>query len=92
MLEESISDLEPARNGYAIEARINAERVQAGSDGTLTFRPHPGQITVCHFPEAEGVESGRAIRQRNASPARIMGERPCGSASPLPLSAYGSLA
>jgi acetyl/propionyl-CoA carboxylase alpha subunit len=58
---ESISDLEPARNGYAIEARINAERVQAGSDGTLTFRPHPGQITVCHFPEAEGVEVIAAV-------------------------------
>jgi acetyl/propionyl-CoA carboxylase alpha subunit len=53
---ESIADLEPQQNGYAIEARVTAERVQVGSNGLLQFRPHPGQIIDCHFPEEPGVE------------------------------------
>jgi acetyl/propionyl-CoA carboxylase alpha subunit len=60
---ESIADLEPAENGYAIEARINAERVQAGGKGKLVFRPHPGQITVCRFPEEDGVEVIAAVSE-----------------------------
>ncbi len=53
---ESIADLTPGQNGYAIEARINAERVQLDADGTLVFRPQPGLVTRCSFPEEEGVE------------------------------------
>jgi acetyl/propionyl-CoA carboxylase alpha subunit len=53
---ESIAHLEPQQNGYSIEARVNAERVQANADGSLSFRPHPGQVTACEFPEEEGVE------------------------------------
>jgi acetyl/propionyl-CoA carboxylase alpha subunit len=53
---ESIADLTIARNGYAIEARVNAERVQLSSGGELLFRPHPGQIIDCEFPEEPGVE------------------------------------
>ena len=52
----SIARIKPKNNGYAIEARINAERVQMGGAGTLTFRPHPGEIAEAHFPEAPGVE------------------------------------
>jgi acetyl/propionyl-CoA carboxylase alpha subunit len=53
---ESIADLQPVSNGYAIEARVTAERVQVGSNGLLQFRPHPGQIIDCYFPQDEGVE------------------------------------
>jgi len=53
---QSIEALEPAHDGYAIEARINAERVQADGSGALVFRPHPGQVTRCHFPEEPAVE------------------------------------
>jgi len=53
---ESIADLTPVGNGYAIEARVNAERVQKDSRGRLVFRPHPGQVTACEFPEEDGVE------------------------------------
>jgi len=52
---ESIADLQPEARGYAIEARVTAERVQQ-IGRKLEFRPHPGQITVAHFPEMEGVE------------------------------------
>jgi acetyl/propionyl-CoA carboxylase alpha subunit/acetyl-CoA carboxylase alpha subunit len=60
---ESIEHIEPEQTGYAIEARINAERVQADSDGKLVFRPHPGQITACRFPEEEGVEIIAAVSE-----------------------------
>jgi len=53
---ESIADLAPQQNGYSIEARVTAERVQVGSNGLLQFRPHPGQIVDCHFPDEPGVE------------------------------------
>lgn len=53
---ESIADLHIADNGYAIEARVTAERVQLGSDGEMLFKPHPGEIRECEFPEEAGVE------------------------------------
>ncbi|MDH3641117.1 MAG: ATP-grasp domain-containing protein, partial [Gammaproteobacteria bacterium] len=53
---QSIADLEPARYGYAIEARVTAERVQVNPSGELVFRPHPGQIADFDFPEEEGIE------------------------------------
>ena len=52
----SIADLEVSEKGYSIEARVNAERVQLQSDGSLAFRPHPGEITECVFPEEDDVE------------------------------------
>lgn len=52
----SIADLEIGNNGYAIEARVTAERVELASNGSLQFRPHPGQIQDCDLPEEEGVE------------------------------------
>ena len=53
---QSIARLRPKAAGYAIEARINAESVQLTSDGTLAFRPHPGEVTETHFPKERGVE------------------------------------
>jgi acetyl/propionyl-CoA carboxylase alpha subunit len=58
---ESIADLDPQENGYAIEARINAERVIRTAEGSLVFRPHPGEIRVCRFPEEAGVEVIAAV-------------------------------
>ncbi len=52
----SIADLEIKDEGYAIEARINAERIQQTGDGSLAFRPHPGKIVSCEFPEEDNVE------------------------------------
>ena len=58
---ESIADLAVQNNGYAMEARINAERISKQGDGSLAFRPHPGKIEECHFPEEEGVEIIAAV-------------------------------
>ena len=52
----SIEDLKIGQNGYAIEARINAEKILQDSDGVLSFRPDPGQVLECDFPEVEGID------------------------------------
>jgi acetyl/propionyl-CoA carboxylase alpha subunit len=57
----SIADLEIGDRGYSMEARINAEKVQELSNGRLGFKPHPGQIETCVFPEEEGVEVIAAV-------------------------------
>ena len=38
---ESIADLAVQNNGYAMEARINAERISKQGDGSLAFRRTP---------------------------------------------------
>ena len=50
---ESIAGIELREDGYAIEARINAERI-AGGD--RSFQPNPGTITACEFPAARGID------------------------------------
>ena len=58
---ESIADLQVTETGYAVEARINAERIVVQGDGGLAFRPHPGKVLNCHFPEEEDVEVIAAV-------------------------------
>ena len=52
---ESIEAMEPQETGYAIEARINAERASIDAMGQVTFQPTPGRITRCELPEQEGI-------------------------------------
>jgi len=52
---QSIADLTVQSNGYAIEARVTAEKIQPVGQ-KLEFRPHPGQIRTASFPQMEGVE------------------------------------
>src|SRR5262245_23267232 len=51
-----LSDRLPPPNGYAIEARVNAEKVVVGAGGKLQFRPDPGQIVECELPTEPGIE------------------------------------
>ena len=60
---ETIESLEVGRDGYAIEARINAERLMVGANGGLSFRPSPGAITTCELPEAEHIDVISAAAQ-----------------------------
>ncbi|MCZ6854125.1 MAG: ATP-grasp domain-containing protein, partial [Gammaproteobacteria bacterium] len=53
---ESIADLTPTSDGYSIEARVTAEKVQMSANGELVFRPHPGEIIEFEFPQDDGVE------------------------------------
>ena len=51
-----IADLKVGEDGYAIEARVNAERIVRLQDGTLAFRPSAGTIDVCRMPEEKDVD------------------------------------
>ena len=51
-----IAKLKVGEEGYAIEARVNAERIVRLQDGTLAFRPSAGTIDVCHMPEEKDVD------------------------------------
>jgi acetyl/propionyl-CoA carboxylase alpha subunit len=53
---ESIADLQIGENGYAIEARINAERVHLAIRRAAVQIPTPGEIRECEFPDEPGVE------------------------------------
>ena len=53
---QSIADLAIHDDGYAIEARINAERVIESATGELVFQPSPGEIVECSMPEEDGIE------------------------------------
>lgn len=53
---ESIKDLEVRSDGYAIEARINAERLVRDSDGELVLRPSAGEIAKWDFPADDDIE------------------------------------
>ena len=52
---EAIADLTVGDLGYAIEARVNAERIVRGSGGQLEFRPSPGHVSVCKLPQSKGI-------------------------------------
>ena len=52
---ESIAQLAVGDTGYAIEARINAERLVESASG-LAFQPSPGEIRECDLPEEDGID------------------------------------
>ncbi|WP_028292560.1 ATP-binding protein [Oceanobacter kriegii] len=52
---ESIADLTPKQNGYAIEVRINAEKPVIKGD-ELQFVPTPGKIRECVLPEEDYID------------------------------------
>ena len=53
---ESIEDLEVDETGYAIELRINAERLRVDAEAGLRIVPDPGTVRVCEFPDRDDVD------------------------------------
>jgi acetyl/propionyl-CoA carboxylase alpha subunit len=53
---KSIADIIPGKNGYAMEVRINAEKVKISENGKIQFIPNPGEVTEYYMPEEAGVE------------------------------------
>ncbi|PID43239.1 MAG: carbamoyl-phosphate synthase large subunit [Gammaproteobacteria bacterium] len=51
---ESIENLAIEEKGYALEVRINAERVTVHK-AEVNVEPTPGQVEVCEFPDREGI-------------------------------------
>ncbi len=65
----SIEDMAPKEKGYAIEARINAERLVRDSNGKPVFRPDPGAVTRCVLPDDDKVDVICCIAEgRSVSP------------------------
>ena len=65
----NIEGIKPKQKGYAIEARINAERLVRASDGRPMFRPDPGAVTKCVLPDDDKVEVICCIAEgRSVSP------------------------
>ena len=52
----SIESLKPKKNGFAIEARITAEKAALNKDGEIDFIPTPGLVTECEFPNRDDME------------------------------------
>ncbi len=53
---QSIEHLEIKRSGYAIEARVTAEKGARDADGNIDFVPTPGTLETCVFPDEEHIE------------------------------------
>ncbi len=53
---KTISHLQPKSDGFAIEARITAEKARVDSSGVIDFLPTPGLVTECRFPERSDLE------------------------------------
>ena len=53
---ESIESMEINRRGYAIEARVTAEKGVRDAAGNIDFVPTPGMLDTCVFPEWDDVE------------------------------------
>jgi len=58
---DSIADLTVDNNGYAIEVRINAEKLVADADGSVSVRPAPGTVSRCEFPARDDIDVIPAI-------------------------------
>ena len=52
----SIKDLKIEKNGFSIEARVTAEKAALNKDNTIDFRPTPGLVSECSFPERDDLE------------------------------------
>lgn len=52
----SIEKLKWGKNGCGIEVRVNAERAELKSDGSVELCPAPGKVEHCHFPKSSNIE------------------------------------
>lgn len=53
---KTIDHLAPVSKGFAIEARITAEKARLDSNGVIDFLPTPGLVIECQFPERDDME------------------------------------
>ncbi len=65
---ESIADLEFDITGHAMELRINAEKIEIGHDGTISFLPDPGEVTEVVFPVTENIRVISAVSTGSTIP------------------------
>ncbi|MCP5160116.1 MAG: ATP-grasp domain-containing protein [Hahellaceae bacterium] len=64
---KSIDEIPLREKGYAIEVRINAERIHL-SQGGLAVEPSPGKVTRCHYPQMSDCRAIWAIGEDKTVP------------------------
>ncbi len=55
-IENITGKANPRERGYAIEVRINAEKVVRAANDAIKISPDPGFITAFHLPEADDID------------------------------------
>jgi acetyl/propionyl-CoA carboxylase alpha subunit len=65
---ESIEHIDSTPKGYAMEVRINAERMVAQADGRFAFVPSPGRIARLRLPEAPNIRLLSAVEEGDGIP------------------------
>ena len=65
---KSIADVKPQVNGYAMEVRINAEKMEIQADGKVGFTPAPGKISRMVLPEDKRVRVIQAVKEGKQIP------------------------
>jgi acetyl/propionyl-CoA carboxylase alpha subunit len=65
---ESIAELKPTAKGYAMEVRVNAERMVAGGEGRYAFVPSPGKVVRLQLPEAPNIRLISAVEEGDVIP------------------------
>ena len=65
---ESISEIKPAPKGYAMEVRVNAERIVPAADGGFSFVPSPGRIERMALPKMPNVRVLSAVEDGDEIP------------------------
>ena len=53
---ESIADINAKENGFAIEVRVTAEKLEIASSGDINIVPFPGKIIKCDMPKKDYIE------------------------------------
>ena len=53
----SIAEMKASEKGYALEVRVNAEKLVTDSFGKVSFKPTPGEVTKCLLPEAKNIRT-----------------------------------
>lgn len=55
-IEDVTGEADPEETGFAIEVRINAEKVVRTPEGGFRVVPDPGNVTRFHLPEMDGID------------------------------------
>ena len=65
---QEIGKTDPKPKGYAMEVRINAEKMAIHGEGEVSFTPSPGAISTLQLPEAENIRVIKAVDEGDNVP------------------------
>ncbi|MBA59172.1 MAG: carbamoyl-phosphate synthase large subunit [Gammaproteobacteria bacterium] len=65
---ESIKDIKYREKGYALEVRVNAEKLVIDAEGKVSFQPTPGEVSKFFLPDQSGVRAISMISEGKVVP------------------------